>query len=158
MAGLAHRAVLAAFGSIILSTSLLAAAASAQNQYSPNVFFGLEYVLEPIAVKWACGGQSDEDLAALEALVSAFPEDAEEAELGEIVETIFEVSKRDTALSDIFDVTLTDEQTKKICAAARPLSIAWMKPEHMHPDGEAVAPPEEIEAFKAFLQTLEGLH
>ncbi|MBJ2154071.1 hypothetical protein [Paracoccus sp. IB05] len=157
MLGVMLRTALACLGSVILSAGFLAVAASAKEQPGPNVFFGFENVLTPIAIKWACGGETGEDLAALEALMIAFPDDAETSKVREIIYETVEGSQRDTALTEIFGGTPTVEQTKLICAAALPLSIAWMKPEHMGSGGSDVVPPEQTEAFKYFFQTLETL-
>ncbi|MDE4308114.1 hypothetical protein [Phaeobacter gallaeciensis] len=63
----------------VIPLSLIASGASAQTNPPQNIFFGFDFFLKPIAIKWACGGQRDHDLAAIEALIAAFPKDAERA-------------------------------------------------------------------------------
>ena len=62
---------------MILSFVLSSSIASAQF----NPFFGFDFLLTLIAVKWVCWGVSEADLVAFEAYFSEFPEDAKTAKV-----------------------------------------------------------------------------
>ena len=80
-------------GLLALCVTMAGSATSAQTQYPvQNAFFGFDFVLQPLAIKWACGGKKDQDLSQIEMLVVAFPEDAERAELAPMVAELSEVA------------------------------------------------------------------
>ncbi|CAN1501078.1 hypothetical protein MCELHM10_00498 [Paracoccaceae bacterium] len=97
--------------------------ALAQTRTDPNMFQFFEYALTPIAIKWACGGERDQDMAALDAMISANPEDAEEAEVANAIELLVEVSKREDGFTKIIGFETTDQQKEQLCSAALPLSF-----------------------------------
>jgi hypothetical protein len=141
----------------VIALCLLASVASAQTPSEVNVFFGFEYTLLPIAIKWSCGGDSEQDLSALNALAAAHPEDAKEAELQIIVETLLEISERKTGLTEIvgseIGINLSQSQLDQLCAAALPLGIAVLSPASLLAggSGDDLAPEQEakwVEFYK----------
>ena len=112
-------------GSLILV--LTSNMAVAQTRTDVNVFQFFEYALTPIAIKWACGGQRDKDLAALDAIISANLEDAKEAELPKYIDLFVELSKREGGITEILGFEPTDQQKKQLCAAALPLSLGALE-------------------------------
>jgi hypothetical protein len=115
------------FVPFVFAPCLIASIAVAETQSEINAFFGFEYILTPVAVKWSCGGSPDEDLAALEAIIAYNPKDAEEAELEQVIELLLEVSKRDTGMSEILGFEVADAEEAKLCAAAARASIPQEK-------------------------------
>ena len=97
--------------------------ALAQTRTDLNVFQFFEYVLTPIAIKWACGGERDQDMAALDAMISANPEDAEETEVANAIELLAKVSTREDGLTEILGFETTDQQKTQLCAVALPLGL-----------------------------------
>ncbi|WP_170431200.1 hypothetical protein [Ruegeria arenilitoris] len=146
-----------AITSFVLSLGLMASAVSAQTDPAINIFFGFDYVLQPIAIKWACGGQQSEDLTAIEALIAAFPEDAERADLRGFVDSMLQVSERRAGLTEILGAELTSKQTEQLCAAARPLSLVWATPEQLTNGGEDTIAPEPSAAWAEFYRVVEHL-
>ncbi|OZA05538.1 MAG: hypothetical protein B7Y02_15590, partial [Rhodobacterales bacterium 17-64-5] len=104
-------------------------AALAQTRTDLNVFQFFEYALTPIAIKWACGGERDQDVAALDAMISANPEDAEEAEIANAIELLVEVSKREDGFTKIIGFETTDQQKEQLCSVALPLSFGALQTE-----------------------------
>ena len=141
----------------VLCSTLLASIASAQTQPPINLFFGSDFVLHPIAIKWACGGQSDQDLSQIAVLMAAFPKEAERAELQNIVDALLEASEREAGLSEILGAELSNEQVERLCIAARPLSIEWATPEQLANDDEDGVPQGQRVAWEAFHQVVEEL-
>lgn len=97
--------------------------ALAQTRTDLNVFQFFEFALTPIAIKWACGGERDQDMAVLDATISANPEDAEKAEVANAIEMLVEVSTREDGLTEILGFETTDQQKTQLCAVALPLDL-----------------------------------
>lgn len=131
--------------------------ASAQNQ-NPihNAFFGFEFVLQPLAIKWACGGQRDHDLSQVETLIVAFPADAAQAELGPLVATLSEMASGLESLPQVLGAALNDQQVNQLCAAALPLNIDWVTPEQFIMGDESGIPDEQQAAWANFWNVVEG--
>ena len=89
--------------------------------------------------------------------MAAFPEDAEVVDLRNIVDTMLVASASRTGLSDILGGKLSDKQVEKLCAAALPLSIDWLKPEQMSNGDEDGIPFQQRGAWEAFYRIAEGL-
>lgn len=142
--------ILVSLRALALSFSFLASMASAKDPRQTNVFFGFEYVLSPLSVKWCCGGPSDQDLSQIDALLKAFPEDADRADLQKGVQETLEGSKRSTAISEIFDRVLSDKEVEELCAVALPLNIDWLTPEQLSTGNDEGIPFQQRAAWKAF--------
>lgn len=114
--------------SLAFAVCLLGSISSAETQPKINEFFGFEYILLPVAIKWSCGGETEQDLAWLQAIIAEHPEDAEEAELQQVIDMLLEISKRKTGLSDLVEAEigpgLSESQLAELCAAALPLELA----------------------------------
>lgn len=137
----------------------LSSAISAQNQHSINVFFGFDYApLMPLAIKWACGGERDQDLSQINMLIAAFPEDAERAELGTTVADLSELAVGLNSLPQLLGGELTDQQIEQLCAAALPLNIDWVTPEQFIMRDENGIPDEQEAAWAKFFEIIEGFH
>ncbi len=143
----------------LLATSVLltGSATSAQNQQSNhNVFFGFDFVLQPLAIKWACGGQREQDLSQIQTLVSAFPEDAEQAELKSIIAALSNMASGPENLSQILGAEVNDQQVDQLCAVAVSLKIDWVTPEVLVMADESGAPEEQEKAWADFFAVVEG--
>ncbi|WP_425102257.1 hypothetical protein [Tropicibacter sp. S64] len=140
-----------------LCLNLLAAGASAQTDPTSNVFFGFDFVLHPIAVKWACGGAREGDLSGIEALAAAFPKDAEATDLHSLVEALSDVPEGQAGLSRLLGFAVSTRQVSDLCAAARPLTLDWLTPEGWARGDEDAVPPEQRAAWEAFYRVVEGL-
>jgi hypothetical protein len=141
----------------VILLSLIASGASAQTNPPRNIFFGFDFVLQPIAIKWACGGPRDHDLAAIEALIAAFPKDAELAGLKAHLDAMTELSEGKAGLSEVLGGELARDQAERLCGAAKTLSIAWATPEQIANDDEEGSPPEQRAAWEEFWRVVEGL-
>ncbi|WP_136444013.1 hypothetical protein [Pacificoceanicola onchidii] len=139
-----------------LCLGLLAASASAQTPPIRNVFFGFDFVLTPVAVKWACGGAWEQDFFQIDALVQAFPENAEAADLQTLVATLVDTANGEAGLSRLIGVNLTPEQVETLCAAALPLNLDWITPEDLAQGTDDGISPEQRAAWEAFYRISEG--
>ena len=145
-------------GLLALCITMAGSAASTQNQHPiGNVFFGFDFVLQPLAIKWACGGQRDEDLSQVDALVVAFAEDAEQAELVPMVATLSEMASGLESLPNILGADLNGQQVEQLCAAALPLNIDWVTPEQFVMRDERGISDEQEAAWANFLRVVEGI-
>ncbi|WP_244915573.1 hypothetical protein [Phaeobacter inhibens] len=132
--------------------------ATAQNQHPiGNVFFGFDFVLQPLAVKWACGGKRDQDLSQIDMLVVAFPEDAERAELAPMVATLSQMASGVESLPHILGADLNEQQVEQLCAAALQLNIDWVTPEQFVMGDESGIPDETEAAWANFWRVVESL-
>lgn len=109
--------------------SLIATFAHAENSFKPNIFFGFDFVLHPIGVKWACGGEREKDLKKIEALIVAFPEQAERAELRRHIETLSTLSDDQAGVLAILGAGMSRADVGQLCAAALPLNLEWLTPQ-----------------------------
>ena len=141
-------------GWVVLSAGLVGSPAYAQNN---NPFFGFEFVLQPLAIKWACGGQKDQDLSQIDTLIVAFPEDAERAELRPMVDTLSEMASGLGSLSQVLGAELSGQQIDRLCAVALPLNIAWVTPKQLVGDDENGVPTEQKKAWAEFWKIIESL-
>lgn len=153
---LLSRVVSSLIGGLFTCLSLAGSAASPQNQYPSNVFFGFEFVLQPLAVKWACGGQRDQDLAQINALIVAFPEDAKQAEIGSIIVTLSDMADGLDILPKLIGIEITGQQVEQLCAAALPLNIDWLTPEHFNRRDESEVPVGQETGWADFFAVVEG--
>ena len=149
MAGTAKR--------IVLALTMMASVASAQSNPAINVFFGFDFVLHPIAIKWACQGAREQDFATFETLIAAFPEDAKSAELRTYIDTMQQISEGDGGLAKVLGGDISKEQAEQLCDAARPLSVAWVTPEQLVNDDEDGVPTEQRVAWAEFWKVVESL-
>lgn len=141
----------------ILHLCMTASVASAQDSPPANVFFGFDFVLQPIAIKWACGGPRDHDLAAFEALMAAFPEDARRANLQSTIDDMLHVSVGEAGVNEVIGAEVTSKQAEQLCNVARPLSIVWATPEQLINHDEDAIPPEQKSAWAKFWETIESI-
>lgn len=143
---------------IAFSLGMMASVASAQSYPPINVFFGFDFILEPIAVKWVCQGSREQDLATFETLIAAFPEDAKDAELRTHIDAMQKISEGGKSLTQILGGEISKEQEEQLCDAARPLSVAWLTPEQLVNDSEDGAHTEQRAAWAEFWKVVESLH
>ncbi|MEM7241732.1 MAG: hypothetical protein AAF429_06060 [Pseudomonadota bacterium] len=142
---------------LVLCITIAGSAATAQNQHpAMNVFFGFEFVLHPLAIKWACGGQRDVDLYQVDRLVVAFPEDAEQTEMTPFVATLNEMATGLQSLPTIFGGDLSEQQAKQLCAAALQLNIDWVTPEQFGMGDESGMPDKQEAAWANFFRVVAG--
>ena len=141
---------------LVVSVCLIASSANAQNDHPINIFFGFEFVLEPLAIKWACGGEVEADLSRIETLIDAFPEDAERAELQEGVDALFKMSQAPSNVTELLGREIAPQQIARLCAAALPLNIEWLKPETLV-SGYEDTPEDQKIAWETFYKILERL-
>ncbi|MCP4209421.1 MAG: hypothetical protein GY767_20595 [Shimia sp.] len=120
------------------------------SNYEP--FFGFEFVLTPIAVKWVSGGERDKDLAQVQRLIDAFPEEAKAAEIPSHLVALQNVG----TLSALLGTTINAGNTKKLCSAALPLNLDWASPEDLVSGANTMAPHQE-KAWAVFYETVESL-
>jgi hypothetical protein len=142
---------------IAFSVCMMASIASAQSNPAINVFFGFDFVLHPIAIKWACHGAREQDLAIFETLISAFPEDAKSAELRTHIDALQQIPEGGEGLTLLLGSEISKEQAMQLCIAARPLSVAWVTPEQLVNDGDDGVPTEQRAAWAEFWQVVESL-
>lgn len=143
-------------GLLVFCSSIAGSAASAQNQHPiGNVFFGFDFVLQPLTIKWACRGERDQDLRQIEALVVAFPEDAERAELKPLVAKLSEIASGPDSLPQLLGAKLNSQQVDQLCAAALPLNINWVTPEQFIMGDESGMPDEQEAAWANFWRVVE---
>ena len=145
-------------GLLMLGISMAGSATTAQTQHPvQNVFFGFDFVLQPLAIKWACGGKEDQDLFQIEVLVVAFPEDAERAELAQMVAELSELASGLESLPQILGTELSGQQVELLCAAALPLNIDWVTPEQFVMGDESGIPDDMEVAWANFWGVVESL-
>lgn len=142
---------------IAFAFTIVASVASAQSNPAPNVFFGFEFVLQPIAIKWACQGAREQDLATFEALIAAFPEDAKSAELRTHIDALQQISVGEEGLAQIWGGEISKVHAEQLCRAARLLSVAWVTPEQLDNDDEDAVPAEQRVAWAEFWKVVESL-
>lgn len=141
---------------LVLLVGLIASPANAQNDFTINIFFGFDFVLQPLAIKWACGGEREADLSRIETLIDAFPEDAECAELQEIVDTLSKLSEAPPNLTQLLGGEISLQQAARLCPAALPLNIEWLTPEVLSSGDEGMSEEQKIvwEIFYKIVETL----
>lgn len=143
-------------GFLAICASSLAIPVSAQN-HAPykNIFFGFDFVLTPLAIKWACGGPRETDLAQIRALIIAFPEDAESAEMEPLVESFSTGKDGLDGLHDLVARELTDQQSKRLCEADLPLTIDWLTPQQLVTDDESGTPEDQKTKWASFYAAVD---
>jgi len=145
-------------GLLVLCITMTGPVATAQNQHPiGNVFLGFDFVLQPLAVKWACGGKRDQDLSQIDMLVVAFPEDAERAELAPMVATLSQMASGVESLPHILGADLNEQQVEQLCAAALQLNIDRVTPEQFVMGDESGIPDETEAAWANFWGVVESL-
>ena len=145
-------------GLLMLGINMTGSATTAQTQHPvQNVFFGFEFVLQPLAIKWACGGKEDQDLSQIEMLIVAFPEDAARAELAPMVAELSELASGLESLPQILGAELSWQQVELLCAAALPLNIDWVTPEQFVMGDESGIPDDMEVAWADFWGVVESL-
>ena len=127
----------------------------AQGTFVPNVFFGIDFILQPLAIKWACGGERAADLAQLETLMAAFPKDAKAAGLPQIVAQMAIISDRDAAFLQMFGPDLSHAQARRLCAAAMVLNIHDLTPEALRENHDMG--PLQATNWKRFFEIASSL-
>jgi len=140
----------------VLATSIALSASStvAQGDSPISVFFGFDFVLAPLSIKWACGEDHERDLLRLKALMAAFPEDAERAELQHHIDAMLELPQAASSVSDLIGRQITPQQTAQLCNAARPLNIEWLDANALE-SGDGEQPPKQRAAWEAFFRLVE---
>lgn len=119
----------------------------------PNVFVGFDFLIVPLAVKSQCGIDIAEDLTVIDGLITAFPEDAEEAQLGSFVTAMTDPS---VGLPDLVGAPVAEGQRLALCAAAEPLNVTWLTPEYLTSDDESI-PAAQDAAWMAFYEEVISL-
>lgn len=145
-------------GLLMLGTNMTGSATTAQAQNPvQNVFFGFEFVLQPLAIKWACGGERNQDLSQIDVLIVAFPEDAERAALAPMVAQLSEMASGLGSLPQILGTELSGQQGDLLCAAALPLNIDWVTPQQFIMGDESGIPDDMEVAWANFWRVVESL-
>ncbi|MEM9350169.1 MAG: hypothetical protein AAGA47_07900 [Pseudomonadota bacterium] len=148
---------------LALAVAMMASVASAQEEQEVqeeniNIFTGFEYVLQPIGIKWACGGGSSNDVTALDALIAAFPEDAASAELQTTIDGMKELTTGQAALAEMLGIDASSAQASDVCAVAMPLSVEWATPDlFASNDNEGGVPDDQRELWSAFWQVVNSI-
>jgi hypothetical protein len=143
--------------SLAFAFSMMPLVASAQPNSPINVFFGFDFVLQPIAIKWACQGERKRDLATFEALIAAFPEDADTADLRSHIDAMRQVPEGEEGLAQVLGGEISREHAEQLCIAARALSVAWVTPEQVIDDEDDGVPTEQRAAWAEFWEVIESL-
>ena len=145
-------------GLLMLGISMAGSVTTAQTQHPvQNVFFGFDFVLQPLAIKWACGGKRNQDLSQIEMLIVAFPEDAERAELAPMVAELSELASGLESLPQILGTELSGQQVELLCAVALPLNIDWVTPVQFVMGDESGIPDDMEVAWANFWGVVESL-
>ena len=142
---------------IAFSLGMMASVAAAESNPGGNVFFGFDYVLHPIAIKWACQGPREQDLAAFKALIAAFPEDAKRAELQSHIDAMQKMPGGHKSLAQLLGAEISKVQQKKLCDAARPLNVAWLTPQKLLTNSEYGISGEQKAAWAKFWKVAASL-
>lgn len=142
---------------LALGLMCLSAPVSAQDDLSGNVFFGFDFVLVPIAIKWACGAEFEEDVARINAVVDAFPEDAEVAQMDRILEDLKKARTGEVNVGQIIGGQLTEEQQERLCNAATKLNLDHLSPESFAIGGDSSLSKDQQLAWRGFFFTVENL-
>ncbi|MEM9436440.1 MAG: hypothetical protein AAGA15_05310 [Pseudomonadota bacterium] len=141
--------------------AMTASAVAAQEEVQEddiNIFQGFEYVLQPIGIKWACGGNSGSDIATLNSLITAFPEDAETADLQATIDSMQELATGQEGLAQMLGIEASSSQASDVCAVAMPLSVQWATPDLLvSNDNEGGVPEDQRELWSAFWQVVESI-
>lgn len=140
-----------------VALTALSAPVSAQDDLSGNVFFGFDFVLVPIAIKWACGGEAEEDLSRIDAVVTAFPEDAKAAQMERIVTDLKKAQTGEVKLAQIMGAPLNGEQEDRLCTAANKLTLEHLSPETFEIGGDSELSQEQQLAWRNFFFVVENL-
>ena len=121
----------------------------------PNVFFGFDMVLTPIAIKGACGADITADLQQINTLIATYPDDAEESGVATQLDVLAQTAWATSDPSLIIG-GLSSEAQSQLCSLARPLTLDLLTP-----DGRlktATNPsPEQQEAWRQFWSFIESL-
>lgn len=143
--------------SCAIGLTMLTSQASAQSVQSDNVFFGFDFVLVPIAIKWACGADHVDDLARINAVVDAFPEDAALASMDVIVTDLEKAHRGEVSLGQIVGGQLTSEQQDRLCVAATKLDLTHLEPATFEIGGDNELSEEQQLAWRNFFFVVENL-
>jgi hypothetical protein len=119
------------------------------------VFFGFDFVLTPLALKWSCGGEMQADLLKISELVAAFPEQAEDARIQEIVSDFVKVAQSDSPFDRLLAKEPSPQKQAELCEVARPLEAPWSSPEALRDDEDAGLSESQKDAWQAFWRYIE---
>ncbi|MFC3145280.1 hypothetical protein [Psychromarinibacter halotolerans] len=95
-------------------------------------------------------------MSQIDALVVAFPEDAERADVTQIVTTLNEMASGRESLQEFLGAGLNGRQVAQLCSAALSLNIDWVTPEQLILDDESGIPDEQKAAWGKFYGVVEG--
>ncbi len=126
---------------------------SMAEDFKPNVFFGFDMILTPIALKGACGGDVSGDVAQINALISAFPDDAQNAGIADHLQVLTTTAwqQKDPAL--VIGGGLTDDHLNLLCKRAIALDLTWLSPQTIGRDNPMS--PSRQAAWQQFWTALE---
>ena len=65
------------------------------------------------------------------------------------------ISTGDEGITQLLGSEVTNQQAEQLCAAARPLSVAWVTPEQLINDDEDGVPTEQRAAWAEFWKVVE---
>ena len=143
---------------LVVSVSLVGSAVSAQNlDPTDNAFFQFDFILYPLAIKWACGGGREQDLSHIETLIVAFPEDAERAGLRSTVAELSELAAGPESLPQFLGAELDDQKVEQLCTAAQALNIDWLTPDIFIAQDERGISGEQELAWDKFFAVVEAI-
>ena len=145
------------FRPLALGLMCLTSPLSAQDDPSQNVFFGFDFVLVPIAIKWAGGGEFEDDLTRINAVGDAFPEDAEAAQMDRILTDLAKARTGEVGVGQIVGGQLTDAQEERLCEAAGNLNLDHLSPESFAIGGDSELSKDQQLAWRNFFFVVENL-
>jgi hypothetical protein len=142
----------------VLLTSDGFAQTPGQTDQMGNVFFGFDFVLTPLTIKWGCGGARAQDLAVIDRLIAAHPADAEQAEIRTLVDETLRILDNDISWREAMGIGgISDAQWADLCDVARPLRILWATPDALANGTGGQASDAQTAAWQTFYRHLENL-
>lgn len=135
------------FAALVVS---FANAGSAQQAHN-NPFFGFEYILTPIAVKWACGGAQAADMAGFERVVAAFPQAAAQAQIPAYLKEMQGASD----VAEVLGEAISADEERLLCEAAGALTVSWLTPEMLLSASESSGDAAQDQAWARFFALFE---
>lgn len=131
--------------------------ASAHDNIVGNVFFGFDFILTPLAIKWECGGDSAKDISQIEKLIEEFPSDAKDAGIAEMLsETTQALSMKGDLLPQLLGGLEDPQVLQQICRSALQLNIKSLDADALK-SGEQIMTKQQEEAWRNFFELAGGL-
>lgn len=139
---------------LALALTLIAGSTIAQGQDAPvNPFYGFDFLIQPLAFKWSCGASADADLAHIQTLIKALPEEAERGGVQIYIDAIYAISQADDGFTQLAGGSVATADRAGLCHAAKRLNIEWLTPAHLR--NEVDFPAAETPAWTGFYAMAE---